>query len=76
MTGTRQATCHRDLTVSYWSVYQGRWVSHATFVPDEELAAMGDRERERVLRHLERLRRAEELGLVDWQAIGEARRRT
>lgn len=47
-----KTTYHRDGTVTYWSVYQQRWVSHAADVPDQELAAMSSEEREKVLRHL------------------------
>jgi len=45
-------THHRDGTLTYWSVYRGHWVRRATHVPDEELAAMGDQERKKALRHL------------------------
>lgn len=45
-------TLHRDGTVTYWSVYQQVWVSHAASIPDDELAAMGSRRRARVMRHL------------------------
>lgn len=44
--------CHKDGTVTYWSVYNQVWVDRAHYVPDDELAAMGDKERERVKRHL------------------------
>lgn len=49
-----KTTCHRDGTVTYWSVYRQCWVSRAADVPDRELAAMSSDERERVLRHLVR----------------------
>ena len=42
--------CHRDGTVTYWSVYQQQWV-RAPGVPARELAAMNERERARVQRH-------------------------
>ena len=47
-------TCHRDGSVTYWSVYQQVWVERARQVPADELAAMSSSERERVLRHLAR----------------------
>lgn len=47
-----KTTYHRDGTVTYWSVYQQQFVSHAADVPDRELAAMSSEEREKVLRHL------------------------
>lgn len=46
--------CHRDGTVTFWSVYKQVWVHRALSVPDEELAAMNEAEREKVIRHLER----------------------
>jgi hypothetical protein len=53
MTSTKP-TMHRDATVTYWSVYGQVWVRRASSVPDRELAAMGDDERARVMRHLAR----------------------
>lgn len=47
-----KATCHKDGTVTYWSVYQQVWVKRASSIPDNELAAMNNKERERVMRHL------------------------
>lgn len=49
---TIKTTLHRDGTVTYWSVYNQEWKRHTDYVPDRELAAMGDAERERVMRHL------------------------
>lgn len=46
-------TYHRDGTITYWSVYQQQWISHAAEIPDQELAAMNATERARVLRHLQ-----------------------
>lgn len=46
------SVCHRDGTVTYWSVYRESWVRRAFAVPDEELAAMNQQERARVIRHL------------------------
>lgn len=46
-------TCHRDGTVTYWSVYEERWRRRIAHIPDRELAAMGEAERVRVMRHLE-----------------------
>lgn len=47
-----KTTYHRDGTVTYWSIYDQVWVSRASNVPDQELAAMSSAERERVQRHL------------------------
>ena len=49
-------TLHRDGTVTYWSVYEQQWVSHAASIPDQEYAAMNSDERARVLTHLEAAR--------------------
>jgi len=48
------ATCHKDGTVTYWGVYSRRWERRSCGVPDDELAAMGRTERERIIRHLAR----------------------
>jgi hypothetical protein len=48
MKANLRTTTHRDGTVTYWSVYEQRWARHAHSVPDSELAAMSQRERERV----------------------------
>lgn len=48
----RTTTIHRDGTVSYWSVYEQTRVIRAHTVPDREIAAMGPRERARVIRAL------------------------
>lgn len=45
-------TCHRDGTVTYWSVYLQSWVRGARRIPDKELAAMNSVERKRVMSHL------------------------
>ena len=42
-----------DGTVTYWSVYEQVWVDHADFVPDRELSAMSESEREHVADHLQ-----------------------
>lgn len=47
-----RTVCHRDGTVSYWSVYAQVRIVRATAVPDHELAAMSPAERERVARTL------------------------
>ena len=39
---------HEDGTVTFWSVYEQRWINHAQRVPDRELAAMPTDEREEV----------------------------
>lgn len=46
---------HEDGTITYWSVYNQVWVKRAWSVPDEELAAMSEEERERVTQHLAQL---------------------
>lgn len=46
-------TCHRDGSVTYWSVYTQCWLQHVYAVPDKALAAMRASERARVIRHLE-----------------------
>jgi hypothetical protein len=48
----KTTTCHRDGTVSYWSVYNQQYIERAAMVPDRELAAMDSAERDRVMRHL------------------------
>ena len=49
---TFATTYHRDGRVTYWSVYNQQWVRRAEYVPDEELAAMNDTEREKVRKHI------------------------
>lgn len=41
----------KDGSITYWSVYQQVWVT-ALDIPDAELAAMTDAQRERVIRHI------------------------
>ena len=48
MKANPHTTIHRNGTVTYWSVYEQCWARHAHSVPDSELAAMSQRERERV----------------------------
>lgn len=48
-----KSVCHRDGTVTYWSVYCQVWERRQADVPDQELAAMSKEERRRVIRHLE-----------------------
>jgi len=43
---------HRDGSVTYWSVCEERWKGREIYVPDEELAAMPGKERDRVRKHL------------------------
>ena len=47
-----KTTYHRDGTITYWSVHNQVWVKRAADIPDRELAAMSNQEREKVLRHL------------------------
>jgi hypothetical protein len=45
-------TYHRDGTITYWSVYHQVWRrEYADRISDRELAAMNDRQRERIARH-------------------------
>lgn len=53
----RTPRCHRDGTVSYWSVYRQSFVSRADGISDEELAAMNQDDRERVIAHLQTARK-------------------
>jgi hypothetical protein len=39
---------HEDKTITYWSVYLQSWVNKAHDVPDQELAALGESDRQRV----------------------------
>lgn len=45
-------TYHEDGTVTFWSVYEQRWINRAHNVPDRELAAMPADEREQVKAYL------------------------
>jgi len=46
---------HRDGTVTYWDVYQQRWMRlHAMLIKDRILATMNDAMRERIARHAEK----------------------
>jgi len=49
----KDTTRHHDGTVTYWSVYEQSWQRRQAHVPDRELAAMSEKERKRVLHHLE-----------------------
>lgn len=44
---------HKDGTVTYWSVYNQSWEHRVASLPDEEYAAMPEKERNAVIRHLE-----------------------
>lgn len=46
-----KTTLHRDRTVTYWSVYNQVWC-RTMRPPDRELAAMSEKVRARVKRHL------------------------
>ena len=48
-----RTTCHRDGTVTFWSVYQQEWIRRTSLVPDQELAAMSEQERAKAQRHLD-----------------------
>lgn len=60
MTGAKEKTkmkptFHRDSTVTFWSVYEQRWIRVAAQrISDEELAGMNFDERARVIRMAER----------------------
>jgi hypothetical protein len=47
-------TYHRDGTITYWSVYNQIWEPRQNTIPDKELAAMNDKERVRVKKHLDK----------------------
>ena len=48
----KKTICHKNGTVSYWSVYKQSYIRGASEISDEELAAMELTERSRVHRHL------------------------
>jgi len=48
----KNTVCHKDGTISYWSVYQQSYQIRVHAIRDEELAAMNERTRVRVIRHL------------------------
>ena len=60
MTGTKEITkmkpiFHRDNTVTFWSVYEQRWIRVAAQrISNEELAGMNFDERARVIRMAEK----------------------
>lgn len=60
MAGTKEITkmkptFHRDNTVTFWSVYEQRWIRVAAQrISDEELAGMNFDERARVIRMAEK----------------------
>lgn len=43
---------HKDGTVTYWSVFKQQWERRVVRIPDNELAAMGEKQRDRVINHL------------------------
>lgn len=53
-----QMTLHADGTLTYWSVYRQSWVEHVwpVDVPDRELAAMPQDEREQIIQAAEKAR--------------------
>ena len=44
--------CHGDGMYTYWSVYHRVWMRREATIPDRELAAMRQFERDRVINHL------------------------
>lgn len=44
-------TLHKNGTVTYWSVYRQAWVKNARRISDDELAAMDQRTRGRIISH-------------------------
>lgn len=55
MQGLFAPTFHRDNTVTFWSVYQQRWIRVAAQqISDKELAGMNLAERARVIRIAEK----------------------
>lgn len=49
--GPYSPTLHRDGSVTYWSVYRQQWVRGRS-LPDEDYAAQGIEDRDRIMRHL------------------------
>ena len=49
---TRKTTLHRNGTVTYWSVWEQRWLKRVGAIFDNDLATMSPADRERVQRHL------------------------
>lgn len=47
-----KTTLHKDGTITYWSVYNQQWEIRTWHIPDQELAAMSDKERQKVIKHL------------------------
>lgn len=43
---------HRDHTITFWSVYQQIWICRCSDISDKELAAMTEKEREKIIKHL------------------------
>jgi hypothetical protein len=48
----KAARCHRDGTVSFWSVYLEQYMERQRVIPNLELMKMLEKERKRVLRYL------------------------
>lgn len=45
-------TCHQDGTITYWSFYDQEWKRRRWTIADDELTAMGPKNRTRVMLHL------------------------
>jgi len=47
-----RTVCHRDGSVSWWSVYTQTWHRTRVLPPDQDMAAMNAAERRRIALHL------------------------
>jgi hypothetical protein len=65
-------TCHRDGTVSYWSVSQQKRIYGAHIVPASELEAMSIKDRDRVLHHVDRFYAEGMEAIRKWTEAGVA----
>lgn len=50
---TRNPVCHRNGTITYWSVHYQSWET-TCIVSDRELSAMSRKDKERVIRHMKK----------------------
>jgi hypothetical protein len=56
--GLYDTRVHRDGSVTYWSVYRQTWVRTHVLPPDQEMAALGARDRRRIEKHIAAFRAA------------------
>ena len=50
--GLYDTRVHRGGSVTYWSVYRQTWVRTHVMPPDQEMAALGERDRRRIEKHI------------------------